>query len=49
MKQSSSPPREAGAALQEYCVQRMNGEGTVTGSVERGGVYREFVTPVTKQ
>jgi len=26
----------------EYCIRRMNGEGTVTGSVEGGGLYREL-------
>jgi hypothetical protein len=26
----------------EYCVRRMNGEGTVTGSVESGGILREL-------
>ena len=30
------------AADQEDCVRRMNGEGTVTGSVEEGGIYREL-------
>ena len=33
----------------EDCVRRMNGEGTVSGSVEGGGIYRELVTPVIKQ
>lgn len=28
------------------CVRRMNGEGFTSGSVEGGGIYREFVTPV---
>ena len=28
------------------CVRRMNGEGTTSGSVEAGGIYRELVTPV---
>ena len=32
----------------EDCVRRMNGEGTVSGSVEGGGIYRELVTPVAK-
>lgn len=32
----------------EDCIRRMNGEGTVSGSVEGGGIYRELVTPVTK-
>jgi hypothetical protein len=30
------------AADQEDCVRRMNGEGTVKGSVEEGGIYREL-------
>jgi hypothetical protein len=30
------------AADQEDCVRRMNGEGTVVGSVEEGGIYREL-------
>ena len=37
------PPGE-----REDCVRRMNGEGTVRGSVESGGIYRELVTPVVK-
>ena len=38
------------AADQEDCVRRMNGEGTVKGSVEEGGIYRELrrTVPVTK-
>ena len=28
------------------CIRRMNGEGTVSGSVEGGGILRELVTPV---
>jgi hypothetical protein len=28
------------------CIRRMNGEGTTSGSVEGGGIYRELVTPV---
>jgi len=28
------------------CIRRMNGEGTTSGSVESGGIYRELVTPV---
>jgi hypothetical protein len=31
----------------EYCIRRMNGEGTVTGSVDGGGLLREL-TVVTK-
>ena len=30
----------------EDCQRRMRGEGTTTGSVEGGGIYRELVTPV---
>jgi hypothetical protein len=30
------------AADQEDCVRRMQGEGTVIGSVEEGGIYREL-------
>lgn len=30
----------------EDCVRRMNGEGTTSGSVQSGGIYRELVTPV---
>ena len=26
----------------DYCIRRMNGEGTVSGSVEGGGLYREL-------
>jgi hypothetical protein len=33
----------------EYCIRRMNGEGTVTGSVESGGLYRELRVPVPAQ
>lgn len=29
-----------------YCVRRMNGEGTTSGSVESGGIYRELVDEV---
>lgn len=32
----------------EDCIRRMNGEGTVSGSAEGGGIYRELVTPATK-
>jgi hypothetical protein len=28
------------------CIRRMNGEGTTSGSVKSGGIYRELVTPV---
>lgn len=35
------PPEDRG-----YCIRRMNGEGTISGSVESGGIYRELVTPV---
>ena len=28
------------------CVRRMHGEGTTTGSIDGGGIYRELVTPV---
>ena len=31
------------------CVRRMRGEGTVSGSVESGGVYRELRTTVPAQ
>ena len=30
----------------EDCIRRMNGEGTTSGSVQSGGIYRELVTPV---
>ncbi len=30
------------AADQEDCVRRMQGEGTIVGSVEEGGIYREL-------
>ena len=36
------------AGQREDCVRRMSGEGTVSGSVEGGGIYRELVTPVAK-
>jgi pyocin large subunit-like protein len=29
----------------QSCVRRMSGEGSTTGSVEAGGIYRELVTP----
>ncbi|MCH8619598.1 hypothetical protein [Undibacterium sp. TS12] len=35
------PPAE-----REYCLQRMRGEGTQSGSAERGGILRELVVPV---
>jgi hypothetical protein len=35
-------------ADREDCIRRMSGEGTVSGSVESGGIYRELKTPVTK-
>ncbi len=34
------------AADREDCVRRMSGEGTTSGSVAGGGIYRELVTPV---
>jgi hypothetical protein len=37
----SQPPED-----REDCVRRMRGEGTTSGSVEKGGVYRELVRPV---
>ena len=30
----------------QYCIRRMNGEGTVSGSVEGGGLYRELTVTV---
>ena len=33
----------------EYCIRRMNGEGTVTGSVESGGLTRELRVIVPAQ
>ncbi|HLX80780.1 MAG TPA: hypothetical protein VKS43_09360 [Burkholderiales bacterium] len=30
----------------DYCLRRMNGEGTITGSVESGGILRELVVAV---
>jgi len=37
------------AGDREDCVRRMRGEGTVSGSVESGGVYRELRTTVPAQ
>jgi len=37
----SQPPQD-----RQDCVRRMNGEGTTSGSVESGGIYRELITPV---
>ena len=34
------------AADRQDCVRRMNGEGTTSGSVQGGGIYRELITPV---
>jgi hypothetical protein len=34
-------------SLREDCEQRMRGAGTVSGSVEAGGIYRELVTRTT--
>ena len=34
------------AAEREDCLRRMRGEGSVSGSVESGGIYRELVVPV---
>lgn len=33
----------------EYCIRRMNGEGTVSGSVEGGGLLRELTVVVPAQ
>jgi hypothetical protein len=33
----------------DLCIRRMNGEGTVTGSVEGGGLYRELRVQVPAQ
>jgi len=33
----------------QYCIRRMNGEGTVSGSVEGGGLYRELTVTVPAQ
>lgn len=32
--------------LRQDCLARMNGQGTVSGSVDKGGIYRELVTVV---
>lgn len=37
------------ASDREDCVRRMRGEGTVSGSVESGGIYRELRTTVPVQ
>ena len=37
------------AADREDCVRRMRGEGTVSGSVESGGIYRELRTTAPSQ
>lgn len=37
------------AGEREDCLRRMRGEGTVSGSVESGGVYRELRTTVPAQ
>lgn len=37
----SQPPQD-----REDCIRRMNGEGTTSGSVQSGGIYRELVVPV---
>jgi len=37
------------AGDREDCVRRMRGEGTVSGSVEGGGIYRELRTTVPSQ
>jgi hypothetical protein len=37
------------AGDREDCVRRMHGEGTVSGSVEGGGIYRELRTTVPAQ
>ena len=33
----------------DYCMRRMNGEGTVSGSVEGGGILRELTVTVPAQ
>ena len=33
----------------DLCIRRMNGEGTVTGSVQGGGIYRELRVTVPAQ
>jgi hypothetical protein len=35
------------AADRQDCLRRMNGEGTTSGSVQGGGIYRELVVPET--
>lgn len=37
------------AGEREDCLRRMRGEGTVSGSVESGGIYRELRTTVPVQ
>ena len=37
------------AGEREDCLRRMHGEGTVSGSVESGGIYRELRTTVPAQ
>jgi hypothetical protein len=37
------------AEEREDCLRRMRGEGTVSGSVESGGIYRELRTTVPAQ
>jgi hypothetical protein len=37
------------AADREACIRRMSGEGTVSGSVDGGGIIRELVVPVPAQ
>ena len=33
----------------DFCIRRMNGEGTISGSVESGGIYRELRVVVPAQ
>jgi hypothetical protein len=33
----------------DYCLRRMTGEGTVTGSIEGGGVMRELRVPIAAE